>query len=639
MAEYGYAGRILLVDLSDDEVATLATADYADRFIGGRGLAAKLFWDLVPPGTGAFSPQNCLICATGPVAGFPGFAGGRWQVCGKSPITDPEQFSYASLGERWGIRLKFAGYDALVIRGKAHQPVYLYLHDNAVEFRDASILWGKSAFLTCRYLKEELGNGVNVMAIGTAAENMVSFATVFTDEGSSGSSGMGGVMGSKNLKAVVVAGDKRIPACDSEKLNSLANHILAMRKIFYPNSSWVIPNVTRPHMCYWCGLGCSRHSYVNDEGQRLKLHCIPAGVYRNLAEKYYPGHGNEITLGCVRLFDQYGLDAVVMRPLVEWLLRCYQGEILNEEQTGLPLSKIGSMEFMETLVRKIAMREGFGALLAEGLIKAADSLGVRAKELLLHLVSTAAGEGSDYDPRLILHNALLLATEPRRPVSQLHEAGIALLRWRLWVNGVEGESLSSRVMHHIAERFWGSALASDYNSYEGKALAAKKIQDRTHAKESLVLCDLVWPIMYTEITDDKVGDPSLESQIISAVTGRELDEHGLNMVGERVFNLQRALRIREGGGGREHDQLLGYLFTDPLQSKHPDLECRVPGPDGEVESRRGAVVDRQKFEEIKTEYYKLRGWDAGSGLQTVASLQALHLEDIAQDLVRRGLIK
>jgi aldehyde:ferredoxin oxidoreductase len=639
MAEFGYAGEILKVDLSSGSITKLPTADYADRFIGGRGMAAKLYWDMVSPDTKALDPENCLICATGPVAGFPRFAGGRWQICGKSPAFDPEVFSYASMGERWGIRLKCAGYDSVAVQGKSDKPVYLYIHDGAVEIRDASPLWGKSTYETCYSLKAELGKGVNILTVGQAAENLVPFATTFTDEGSSGSGGLGGVMGSKKLKAIVAAGDRKPRAAEPDKLPELADYIAKQRKQFNPtNFPWIVPGRTKPYMCYQCGIGCTRQSYINDDGHRLRLYCQPIGIYRAPAERYY-GDGQEIAFKFVQLLDRYGLDAIVIRPMLQWLTMCYEEGILNDEQTGLPLSKIGSVEFMETLIHKISYREGFGDLLARGTVKAAETLGERAKELITHMIATSASEGNDYDPRMILHNAMLYATEPRRPISQLHDAGIVLLKWIWWISGEKEEIVSSEVVRGIAERFWGTAAAADYTTYEGKALAAKKIQDRNHAKESLVVCDLALPILHTKTTSDHVGDPSIENQIYSLITGRETDEAGLNMMGERIFNLQRAILLRQGRGAREDDRLMDYLHEEPLRGTYPDPECRVPGKNGEEGSRRGAVVEREEFEKMKDEYYELRGWDVESGLQTVAKLEELQLGDIASDLQRRGLAK
>ncbi len=637
MADFGYAGEILKINFSGGNITRLPTAGYAERFIGGRGLAAGLYWEMVPPDARALDPENCLICTSGPVAGFPGFAGGRWQVCGKSASVDPEAFSFASLGERWGIRLKSAGFDGLVIQGKSDKPVYIYIHDGTVEIKKAQHLWGKSAYETCLTLKAELGEGTNVLATGQAAENLVSFATILTDEGASGSGGMGCIMGSKKLKAIVVAGDRKPLAADPEELHTLAKYILQIRKVHFPEYPWIIPGITSPHSCYGCGIGCTRQSYRDGKGHRWRLYCIPAAFYRAASARYQSGTAE--ILQPVRLIDQYGLDALVMQPLLTWLMMCYKEGILNDEQTGLPLSRIGSPEFIETLARKIAFREGFGDLLADGTLKATESIGPKAKELLIRLVSTTAGEGRDYDPRMIPHNSMLYATEPRRPISQLHDAGIVLLRWHYWLSGMQDEIVSTKVVRGIAERFWGSIEAADYTSPEGKGLAAKNIQDRNYAKESLGLCDLVWPIMYTAGTHDYIGDPALESRIYSAITGRKTDEAGLNQIGERIFNLVRAIRLRQGWKAKQDDRLLDYLFKEPLEGTYSDPECRVPGKDGKIAYRKGAVVDREGFEKMQQEYYQIRGWDGESGLPTVTRLKELGLGDVADDLRHRGMVK
>ena len=153
---HGYAGAILRVDVSSGNISRQPTMDYAGDFLGGRGIAARIYWDEVPPGTGAFDPGNRLIFITGPLAGFSGLSGSRWQVCGKAPAMTPEQFSYANLGGRWGAQLKFAGFDGLVVHGRADRPVYLYIEDGAAQLRDASHLWGKRTVETRDILKSEL---------------------------------------------------------------------------------------------------------------------------------------------------------------------------------------------------------------------------------------------------------------------------------------------------------------------------------------------------------------------------------------------------------------------------------------------------------------------------------------------------
>jgi aldehyde:ferredoxin oxidoreductase len=640
VSEFGYAGEILKVNLSDGKATRLPTADYTDRFLGGRGLAARLYWEMVPPETGALEPDNCLIYVTGPVTGFTGLAGCRWQVCGKSAIVEPEVFSYANLGERWGSWLKYAGYDGLIVQGKAEKPVYLFINNDIVEIRDASAMWGSNAIEAGDSLKAELGKDVSVLTIGPAAENLVCFATMLTDDGASGASGLGSVMGSKKLKAIAVAGNKRPKAADPDRLRNLTTRILKLRKDTWKNWLNDIPGRTRLRPCWGCGSGCFRKSYEAEGGRRFKFFCQAMHVYWGAAENYQSNSDyQEVALLAIRLCDRYGLDTTIMQPLIDWLSSCYREGILREEDTGLPLSKIGGADFIEKLTRKIALREGFGDLLAQGTIKAAEKVDKRARELLNANVITRASETRDYDPRLILTNALLYATEQRRPINQLHETSHSLWLWRNWTKKEEGAFLSYDDFLNIGKNFWGGAAASDYSTFEGKALAAKKIQDRTHAKESLILCDFLWPIIWVRFAEDHTGDPTMESQILSAITGKEIDEAGLNRIGERNFNLQRAILLRQGWGGRQGDRLLDYLHEEPLQFVFFNPDCIVPGKNGEVVSRKGARLERADFENLKSEYYELRGWDIESGLPTEARLKELELGDVATDLKTRGLLR
>jgi len=241
-------------------------------------------------------------------------------------------------------------------------------------------------------------------------------------------------------------------------------------------------------------------------------------VYHGPAMKYYDGL-NDVPLYAIRLCDKYGLDTAVMQPMIGWLVACYEEGVLKEAETGLPLSKIGSAEFIETLVQKISFRKGFGDLLAQGTIKAAKTMGKEAEMFLAKTIMTPANEQKDYDPRLMITNALLYATEPRRPIQQLHEVGHALIKWLEWHRGEKGAYLSWDVLRDIAEKFWGSAAAADLSTYEGKALASKTIQDRAYAKECLILCDIFWPIKWVKHSEDHLGDPALESRVFSAVTG------------------------------------------------------------------------------------------------------------------------
>jgi len=640
MPEYGYAGKILKVDLSSGKIAEQPSADYTDKYIGGHGIAARLYWDMVPPEAKAYDPENCLICASGPVAGFPGFAGFRWKICGKTPLGDPESFSYCNLGERWGAWLKYAGYDALTVRGRADKPVYLYIHDGKVEIRDASHLWGQTSFDTSDILKAELGQNVSVLTTGPAGEKLVPFAVVTAEGGASGSGGLGALMGSKNLKAIVAAGDKKPVAANPEKVRQMAKLIRDSRIKMDMPSMWGVPGLTHPHACHGCGIGCSREVYEDEKGRRYKALCQASEVYLEMVQRY-SGNPNGARLQGTRLCDGYGLDTSVMQSMIEWLDACFQEGLINERETGLPLSKVGSPEYIEELTRIIAFREGFGDILSRGIIPAAAVVGPKAEALLPRVVATRGGEKKDYDPRLFITTALVYATEPRRAISQLHEISSPLMMWVGMGGGEPGELFSVESYRKAAEIIWGSAVAADLSTYEGKAVTAKKIQDHVFAKESLVVCDLRWTMTQYSRALGTTADTVTESQVYSAITGKEIDDAELDRIGERIFNLQRAILLRQGWQGRKDDRLLEYFFTEPLRQGELfyNPECLAPGKDGETISKIGATVDRDKFEGMKTEYYGLRGWDAETGLPTKARLAELHLNDVAADLAGRGLLK
>jgi len=635
----GYAGNILCVDLSTGAVTNLSKSDYSTRFLGGRGIAAKIYWDEVSPQTGSFDPDNCLLFFTGPLAGFPALAGSRWMVCGKSPIAEPEGFSYCNLGGHWGAHLKFAGYDGVVIKGKSDKPVYLSIQDETVQIRDASYLWGKGAAQTREELKAELGKSVKVVAIGPAGEHLVPLSILLADNDASGSGGFGAVMGSKNLKAIVVAGSGSVRAANPDRLGEVTRHIRQVRKgyprIIFPQSP---PSKMKWDFCYGCIWGCGRAIFETEDGAKGKLLCGSGVFYEGRARKYYGGYNSAVSFRATRLCDDYGLDTEAIDGIMMWLSRCFRAGILSDDNTGIPLSKMGSLEYIETLVRKIALREGFGDVLSQGTVKAAQIVGQGTQELIGDIISKG-GHVSSHDPRLYITNAMLYATEPRMPIQQIHEVGLLIVRWLGWLGKQEGrDHFSTSLVRAIGKKFWGGEIAADFSNYEGKALAAKKIQDRQYVKESLITCDFYWPMTDYENTEDHLGDPTLESQVYSAVTGREVDEEQLYHVGERIVNLQRAILVREGHQGRKDDRLPEAYFTVPLRTFLGNPECLVPGVGGEVISRKGAVVDRDRFEEMKSEYYQLRDWDVDSGLQPEEKLKELGLSDIAAELKKGGLL-
>lgn len=610
---FGYAGKILEIDLSSRQSWEIPTEMYARDFLGGRGIATKLYWERVPAAISAFSPQNCIIFATGPLCGFMRLSGSRLFVCGKSPIRRRHFFSYANVGGSWGVWLKRTGYDALIVHGSSERPVYIFIREGEAEIRDAQHLWGKSVTEVCSIITKELGRGNKVLTIGQAGENLVSFATLCTDDGASGSGGLGSVMGSKKLKAIVLAGGKWRPEVAlPEKLGKLVDQIFYLRgRHFAYRHKWEHEGKTKRRGCVGCISVCARQYYRLSDKKWVKFFCQMADVYEEAVISHY-GKWNEVVVEATELSQEYGIDTFVLEPMIYWLKKCYHEGVIDEQKIRLPLSKIGTREFFEKLLKAISYKEDFGEILAEGTLKAAELLGENSQELIGDLIATEANDLSVYDPRLFIAHALLYALEPRKPISALHEMSMVVHEWEgLKGIGIQqnpgGDFLSGEDVLAIAEKFWGSADAGDFSTYKGKALAAIKIQNRTCVKESLGLCDFMWPLIFVR-RQDHVGIPDLENQVLSAIRGEEVTSEELEKIGERVFNLQRLILLKEGWRGREDDSLRNAFFDIPLGSARFNPECLVPGPNGKPCSRRGAKIEKTSFETMKDEYYKLRGW-------------------------------
>jgi aldehyde:ferredoxin oxidoreductase len=397
------------------------------------------------------------------------------------------------------------------------------------------------------------------------------------------------------------------------------------------------PPTMKKWACYGCIAGCLRGVFEASNGDKGKFMCQQSGMYMDAAMQYYK-RWTEVPFYASRLCDKYGLDTMVLAPLITWLCRCEESGILTDEQAGIPISKVGSLEFIESLIKKISLREGFGDILAQGIIKAADLLGAGAGELIGDLIFPKTGEEWVYDPRMFITTGIFYAMEPKRPIQHLHEISWLIAQWVAWKNGNENAYVSTDVVHWVAQRFWGSERAADFSTYEGKALAAKKIQDRQYVKECLILCDYAWPIAHVRHSEDHLGDATMESRIFSAVVGKEVSEEGLYAMAERVFNLQRAILVREGHKGKEADRLPEFSYAIPLEHTMHNPECLLPGEGGKMITRKGATVDKDQFESMRDEYYRYRGWDVTTGLQTLSKLKQLQLPDVAEELARRGLV-
>jgi aldehyde:ferredoxin oxidoreductase len=446
-------------------------------------------------------------------------------------------------------------------------------------------------------------------------------------------------MGSKKLKAIAVKGSQKVVTAFPDKLAELNKEIRRLKKSSPAAASvWglgMTPDKKRRDVCRNCVLGCERLVYQDNKGREGKFICGQVGFYQARAQRYYGDRDwKEVPFQAAMLANDYGVDVFNLGTMMMWLSRCYRSGIMTDENTGIPFSKMGSLEFMESLIKKISLREGFGELLADGTARAAEKLGKESDKLITDYLSKGE-QGTAYDPRYYITTGLLYAMEPRMPIQQLHEVSRLFLNWVLWVNKAKGAYVSTDVLQATAKRFWGTELAVDLSTYEGKALTAARIQNRRYAHESLILCDWTWPIMTVEFSDDHVGDPSLESKVLSAALGEKIGEQELYKTGERIVNMQRAILTREARGS---DTLPDFHFTMPMRTDPTNPQGIAPGKNGEIFTKKGEVLDRTKFEEMKKEFYGLRGWDKETGLQTRAKLEELELKDVADELDQRGLV-
>jgi aldehyde:ferredoxin oxidoreductase len=637
---FGWCGKILKVDLSNSRITELETMDYADRFLGGRGVATRIYWEEVAPTVGAFDPENRLILMSGPLGATGAQGASRFEVVGKSPMLLPEGFCYGNLGGFFGPYLKRAGYDGVVISGRSDKPVYLWIYDQKAQILDASSLWGKGVYDVRDILKQTHGKNVRFVTTGVAGENMCRSANLMTDNEGSATGGFGAVMGSKNLKAVAVLGTGHPLVANPEELKKLNQLTIHLNKRDPMQSPYPEDQVRRTGKspCYQCGLDCKyRNSFRTVSGKNVVRKCQSMFVYF----PWVMGRPEEPILTAVdatAICNDFSICTMEMYNIIQWLDTCYKSGYLTDKDTGVDISKLGTRDFFENLVHMIARREGFGDILAEGLLRAGEVLGDEALSHFANEVS-GVGDGATYSAREYLMNGLLYALEPRQPIAMLHEISWLTGLWVMNQSNPKFSPVTAEVFRAAANKFWGHEKAWDLNTHEGKAVPAAKIIDRTYVKDSLLLCDSCWPIMVSWNTPDHVGDPTLESQIFSAVTGIETDETGLNRYGERIFNLQRGVLLREGRRPIADDVLKEFNFTDPVESVFMNPDVIVPGPGEEVISRKGQTLDRHVFEEMRREFYDLRGWDAASGLQKAETLERLGLSDLIQDLGKIGAIE
>ncbi|RLF42070.1 MAG: aldehyde ferredoxin oxidoreductase [Thermoplasmata archaeon] len=609
---YGYTGNILDIDLSSGSIKDVSlNKEDAKQFIGGKGLGAKILYDTLDEGIDPLSSENILIFITGPLTATSMPTSGRFTVVTKSPLTG--LFLDSHVGGYFGPELKFAGYDALIIRGRSEKPVYLSIFKGDIELKDAKHLWGKTTSETTKAIRKELGDEkTRVAEIGPAGEKLVRYAMINIDTydqrergGQAGRGGSGAVMGSKNLKAIAIKADrdkKTFEYADAEGFRSITknafkkvneNEFIKKKRRVYGTPIWIKPmsdlgilptrnfqtgtfeyagDISGERMretivvadkgCYACPILCGKHSKIKDgkykgtelEGPEYELLAL-------LGSNCYIGALDAVSKASF-LVDDLGLDGISTGNVLGFAMECYERGFIGREEVGE--LDFGKDEPYIELIEKIAYREGIGDLLAEGVKRAAEEIGGNAEDFAMHVKGM---EIPGYDPRGSFGMALAYATSDRGACHQ-----------RAWTVRAEIEGV-------LGERF----------SIEGRASFVKEVQDERAVAYSLVVCDFA-PLDVSDFVD-----------MLNTATGFNYTPESYLLAGERIWNLIRLFNIREGVS-REDDKLPKRLF-EPMKGGATD----------------GIKITEKMFNDMLDEYYELRGWNS-NGIPSDETLRRLDLK-------------
>lgn len=585
----GYQGKVLRIDLSAGKTAVEElNREWAAGFFGGKGLGIKYLYEELAPGTDALSPQNKLIMITGPFTGTVVPCSGKLSIVTKSPATGT--ILDCSIGGSAAVELKRAGYDAVIFEGRAQGPVYLCIEDGGVEIKDAGDYRGLGCHATENKLKAAHGEECSVLSIGPAGENLVPFACISSDlYRQAGRGGVGAVMGSKNLKAVVVRGTGGVKAADAAGLMETAyeafkNDLLTDTNLWaYTDGTPMIVELSQTtgilptknfqqgtfdgfarikseavaaarvakKGCTSCGLGCG--NFV-----RAGRSAVEGPEYETLSVA-----GSNCGIGDLdaivefnRLCDDLGLDSISAGGVTAFAMELAEKGIYD---FGL---RFGDVEKYLQMPGLIAAREGVGAELARGVKALSETYG--GKEFAMQVKGL---EFPGYDPRGSWGMGLAYATAPR--------GACHMSAWP------------------VAEEAYGER---DPFTIEGKAELVRDLQHYNAAKFSLVLCDF-WALSF-----------DVMAAMLSALLGREVTAGELELAGERIFNLARLFNTREGFGGSD-DALPQRIYNDPL-------------PSG---ATAGKTLPEAEFKRMLAEYYAMRGWDE-TGRPGLKKLNELKLD-------------
>jgi aldehyde:ferredoxin oxidoreductase len=609
----GYMGKILFADLSKNELKDEVLDEKLCRqFIGGYGIGARVLFSRQRGGVDPLGPDNTLGILSGPFTGTPALSGTRFTVVGKSPLTG--SWGDANSGGYFGAYMKFAGYDGVFFTGISEKPVYLFINNGKPELRDAAHLWGKDTYQTEDTLKSELGKDVEVACIGPSGENLSLISAIMSRSRTAARSGLGAVMGSKRLKAVVVKGNMKVPLADEKGtkelrrkyLGQLGGHIVFLKPIGTPfltlpciqdgdspTKNWggigVIdfPNAesiggdafverrSKKYACYMCPIGCGGYmkagtgEYKYEAGTRRPEYETIAMFGTNCLN-----NNIESIIKAGDICDRYGIDTISAGATIAFAVECFENGLITKKDTDGIEMTWGNHKAIVAMTEKLAKREGFGAVLANGVKAAAEKIAKGADKYAMHIQGQ---EVPAHDPKCGFH---LATTYRLDPTPARHFQG--------------------------SEEFHPAGLIPvfDRGSFAGRGEAHKKGSNFKHAVICTGMCLFVYMAFPTV-------DPIAE--FMKAVTGWDVNNDELLLTGERISNLRQAFNIREG--------------LNPLQFKVPDRVIGKPPPkEGPLA---GITVDEDTLDR---EYLATMDWDLKTAKPSKKKLLELGLEDVAKEL-------
>jgi aldehyde:ferredoxin oxidoreductase len=558
---------------------------------------------------------------TGPLVGTPAITGSRFTVCGKSPLTGT--WGDANCGGRFGPVLKFAGFDAVFFSGAAAQPVYLWVENGKAELRDAGWLWGKDSIETEEALEEKFGKDIRVACIGQAGEMLSLIAGVMNDKGRAAArSGLGAVMGSKKLKAVVVKGNQQVPIANPDEMNELRKKYL--KELDRPDVHFFRKYGTIDHVASsafsndspvknWAGVGVEdfpQAKQISDDAilkyevkKYACWHCPIAcgGIYRvengpyAVEEVHKPEYetcgmfGNNLLNDNVEslfklndICNRYGLDTISAGSAIGFAIECYEKGLITKEDTdGIELTW-GNHAAIVAMTEKLAKRQGFGTVLADGVAKAAERIGKGSEEFAVHV---GGQELPAHDPRFVPSWGISYAVD----ATPGRHTQLGLVPYDQG-GGYRGLDLGEKV-----EKY----------SYKGKGRLHAKVHNLLHAFYSTGVC------MFAVTRINVNAWP----EFLSAVTGKTYTLADMQLIGDRIGALRQAFNIREGVNVTNF-YISGRAYGYPPQGKGPLAEVTLP------------------IKDMAKEYYQAQGWDVETGCPGKESLVQLGLTFVAEELYR-----